>query len=99
MLGDWDWVSTGPRDVDLIPTWHAATRYGKSASWISDFTSRYGYDLASWEGFPALMAMRDFVQLTGPIRRARDSAPHRQVLHERFDSLRRGDTTSVWTAL
>jgi hypothetical protein len=46
-----------------------------------------------------LLAMRDLVQLSGPIRRARDSEPHRQVLRQRLDSLRCGDTTSVWTAL
>ena len=99
VLGDWDWVSAGPREIDLIPTWHAAARYGKPASWVTDFTSRYGYDLARWEGYPILMAMRDLVQLTGPIRRARDSGPHRQVLRQRLGSLRRADTTSVWTAL
>ncbi len=99
MLGDWDWVSAGPREIDLIPTWHAAARYGKPASWVSEFTSHYGYDLARWEGYPVLLAMRDLVQLSGPIRRARDSEPHRQALRQRLDSLRCGDTTSVWTAL
>ena len=99
VLGDWDWVSTGPREVDLIPTWHAAARYGKPPSWVSDFTARYGYDLARWEGYAVLMAMRDLVQLTGPIRRAGDSAPHLRVLRQRLDSLRCGDTTSIWTAL
>ena len=99
VLGDWDWVSAGPREIDLIPTWHAAARYGKPASWVSDFTSQYGYDLARWEGYPIMLAMRDLVQLTGPIRRARDSDPHRQALRQRLDSLRCGDATSVWTAL
>jgi len=99
VLGDWDWVSAGPREIDLIPTWHAAARYGKPASWVSDFTCRYGYDLARWEGYPVLLAMRDLVQLSGPIRRARDSEPHRQALRQRLDSLRCGDTTSVWMAL
>jgi Ser/Thr protein kinase RdoA (MazF antagonist) len=99
VLGDWDWVSTGPREIDLIPTWHATVRYGKSPFWISDFAARYGYDLTRWEGYPVLIAMRDLVQLTGPIRRAGDSVPHRQVLRQRLDSLRCGDTTSVWTAL
>ena len=99
VLGDWDWVSVGPREIDLIPTWHAAARYGKPASWVSDFINQYGYDLAQWEGYPGLLAMRDLVQLTGPIRRARDSVPHRQALRQRLDSLRSGDTATVWTAL
>jgi aminoglycoside phosphotransferase (APT) family kinase protein len=46
VLGDWDWVSTGPREIDLIPTWHAAARYGRAPSWVSDFISQYDYDLA-----------------------------------------------------
>jgi hypothetical protein len=99
VLGDWDWVSIGPREVDLIPTWHAAARYGKPSSWTSDFTSRYGYDLARWDGFPVLMAMRDLVQLSGPIRRAPDSEPHREALRQRLDDLRAGRTATTWKAL
>lgn len=98
VLGDWDRVSTGPREVDLIPTWHAAARYGKGPSWTADFISRYGYDLACWDGYSALLAMRDLVQLTGPIRRARDSVPYRQLLRQRLGSLRAGDATT-WTAI
>lgn len=99
VLGDWDWVSIGPREVDLIPTWHAAARYGKPPSWTSDFTQDYGYDLGRWDGFPVLMAMRDLVQLTGPIRRAPDSGPHRQALRQRLGDLRAGRTTTTWKAL
>jgi hypothetical protein len=46
-----------------------------------------------------MMAMRDLVQLSGPIRRARDSEPHRRVLRQRLGDLRSGDTTSSWRAL
>jgi hypothetical protein len=99
VLGDWDWVSVGPREIDLIPTWHATARYGKPASWVRDFIDQYGYDLTQWEGYPVVLAMRDLVQLSGPIRRARDSVPHRQALRQRLDSLRSGDNATVWTAL
>lgn len=99
VLGDWDWVSAGPREIDLIPTWHAVARYGKPTSWVCDFTRRYGYDLGQWSGYPVLLAMRDLVQLTGPIRRARDSQAHRHVLRQRLGDLRSGDTASIWTAL
>jgi hypothetical protein len=99
VLGDWDWVSTGPREVDLIPTWHAAVRYGKPPTWVADFAGRYAYDLAQWDGFPVLMAMRDLVQLSGPIRRATTSEPHRRVLRQRLDDLQSNDTSSTWNAL
>lgn len=99
LLGDWDWVSTGPREVDLIPTWHAAVRYGKSPSWVADFVTQYGYDLAGWEGYRVMLAMRDLLQLSGPIRRAPASESHRQALRQRLDGLRSGDTASAWKAL
>ena len=99
ILGDWDWVSVGPREVDLIPTWHAATRYGKGPRWASGFVDQYDYDLARWSGYPTLMAMRDLVQLTGPIRRANDDNSYQAALRQRLDDLRVGDTSHVWAAL
>ncbi|MGH3663938.1 MAG: phosphotransferase enzyme family protein [Micromonosporaceae bacterium] len=99
VLGDWDWVSHGPREVDLIPTWHAATRYGKGPAWSGAFVEEYGYDLAEWSGFKPLMAMRDLVQLTGPIRRAGIGVSYAQALRQRLNSLMSGDTETVWVAL
>jgi hypothetical protein len=99
VLGDWDWVSAGPREVDLIPTWHAVARYGKPPCWTSDFTSQYGYDLGQWAGYPVLMAMRDLVQLTGPIRRAAESDRHHRALRQRLDDLRSGEPAPIWRAL
>lgn len=99
VLGDWDRVAYGPREVDLIPTWHGARRYGKGPGWVRDFVGRYGYDLTDWTGFPALLAMRDLVQVSGPLRRAPHSRPHAQVLRQRVTGLRAGDTSTVWIAL
>lgn len=99
VLGDWDRVAYGPREVDLIPTWHAARRYGKGHGWTRDFIRCYGHDLTDWHGFPALLAMRDLVQISGPLRRAPHSPPHACVLRQRVTGLRSGDTTTVWTAL
>jgi hypothetical protein len=99
ILGDWDWTSIGPREVDLVPTWHAAIRYGKGPAWIDRFLRNYDYDLAAWNGFPAIMAMRDLVQLTGPLRRAATSAQHHAALRQRLDALLREDNAAIWTPL
>ena len=99
ILGDWDWVSHGPREVDLIPTWHATRRYGRTAVWTKAFADVYGYDLTNGPGLETWMRMRDLVQLTGPLRRARHSHRHREALHERLSAIRAGDTTSTWLAL
>jgi hypothetical protein len=99
VLGDWDWVSTGPREVDLIPTWHAAVRYGKGEQWADAFVNIYGYDLATWDGFSTLLAMRDLVQLTGPLRRAGDGPEFATALRQRLDGIQSGDIQVTWKAL
>jgi hypothetical protein len=99
VIGDWDWVSYGPREVDLVPTWHAAIRYGRGERWARNFADVYGYDLASWDGFAILLAMRDLVQLTGPLRRAGDRSEFAAVLRERLNGIRSGNADAVWRAL
>ncbi len=37
ILGDWDGVAIGPREVDLIPTWYAVLRFGRHRAWSCEF--------------------------------------------------------------
>ncbi|WP_067840682.1 aminoglycoside phosphotransferase family protein [Nocardia lijiangensis] len=97
ILGDWDWVSIGPREVDLIPTWHAAVRYGRDETWVRNFIEEYGYDLSQWSGYQVLLDMRDLVQVTGPLRRATTSVEHAHRLRQRIDDLRAGNRQSSWS--
>nr|WP_280218565.1 phosphotransferase [Nocardia neocaledoniensis] len=77
LLGDWDWAGIGPRKVDLIPTWHAAIRYGRDQAWVNDFIDTYRYDLTDYpDGYHLLRRMRDLVQLSGPLRRSSTSPQH-----------------------
>lgn len=99
VLTDWDWVSYGPREIDLVPTWHAARRYGRGKTWTEAFVARYGHDLSGWAGLPTVMQMRDLVQITGPMSRAMDSEPHRAALRERVEAIRAGDPLTTWRAL
>lgn len=99
ILGDWDRVSWGPREVDLIPTWHAAVRYGRDEAWIQDFVQQYGYDLRDWDGYQTLLTMRDLAQIPGPLRRSGDSAPHAAAVRQRLDAIRASDRTATWIAL
>ncbi|WP_082393504.1 aminoglycoside phosphotransferase family protein [Nocardia arizonensis] len=97
ILGDWDWVSIGPREVDLIPTWHAAVRYGRDETWVRNFINEYGYDLSEWSGHRVLLDMRDLVQVTGPLRRATTSVEHAHRLRQRIDDIRAGNRQSSWS--
>ncbi|MGW5142816.1 phosphotransferase [Nocardia beijingensis] len=97
ILGDWDWVSIGPREVDLIPTWHASVRYGRDHTWVRNFIDEYGYDLSAWSGYDLLLDMRDLVQLTGPLRRATSSPEYAQRLRQRLDDIRAGNRATQWS--
>ncbi|WP_194917589.1 phosphotransferase [Catenulispora rubra] len=99
LLSDWDWVSSGPREIDLVPTWHAARRYGRDDAWKIAFAHQYGYDLTDSPGYEALMHMRDMMQLTGPLRRARTDQRYFTFLRQRVSAIRAGDRSSQWSTL
>lgn len=99
VLGDWDRVVHGPREMDLVPTWHATRRYGRGAGWTERFTAVYGHDLARSPVYEDLMTMRDLAQLPGPLRRAQHSPAHERALRQRLSALMAADTRSGWIAL
>lgn len=98
VLGDWDSTCWGPREVDLIPSWHAAIRYGRGPDWARAFAAAYGYDLAGWSGFDTLFAMRDLVQLVALLRRVPQQPDLAAALRQRLDGIKSGDTAAVWRA-
>lgn len=98
ILGDWDYASIGPLEVDLIPTWHAAVRFGRDRKWVEAFVEEYGYDLEKFgRGFRALRRMRDLVQVSGPLRRASASPDHAARLRQRVEGILSGDETGTWS--
>jgi hypothetical protein len=96
VLGDWDSVCRGPREIDLIPSFHAAQRYGRGPKWAQAFADSYGYDLTTWPGFPTLFAMRDLTQLSGPLRRAADEPALARALHQRLEGIK-GHGPPTWS--
>jgi Ser/Thr protein kinase RdoA (MazF antagonist) len=96
ILGDWDSTSWGPREIDLIPTWHAAIRFGRGQQWADEFSTEYGYDLKQWPGFSTLFAVRDLVQLVALLRRVSNQPALAGSLRQRLGSIKVGDTTTVW---
>jgi len=99
VLGDWDRVARGPREVDLVPTWHATRRYGRDRGWTDRFVAVYGHDLSRSPLYADLMDMRDLAQIPGPLRRAPWSSPHHRALRQRLGDLMAADTRSAWVAL
>ncbi|MGH3974598.1 MAG: phosphotransferase [Pseudonocardiaceae bacterium] len=98
LLGDWDEVGTGPRELDLVNT-HQGARFGRTPAERDAFTGAYGYDVTAWPGFPVLREMRDLHTLGSYIRLA-DSGNEQAALELRFriGTLQRGDANAQWNA-
>lgn len=96
-LGDWDSVSVGPREIDLVPT-AVAARFGLDETCLARVSDGYGFDVRTWRGFPLLREIRELSTLTALIRLAGTQPPSARELDMRIDSLRAGDMTVLWRA-
>ena len=82
-----------------MPAWHAARRYGRDATWTRQFADTYGYDLGASPGFETLMRMRDFMQLTGPLRHSATRPRYLEALRQRLNGIRSGDHIEQWKTM
>lgn len=98
ILGDWDEIATGPRELDLANTYQG-TRFGRTTTELAAFAEAYGYDIATWSGLPTLRSMRDLHTLGTYIRLA-DTGHHEaaEQLAYRIGTLRRCELDAPWSA-
>ena len=90
VLADWDAVSSGHRETDLIPTLQAP-RFGLPEAQRDAFIAAYGFDIRSWDGFPILRGMRELSTITALLRDGHADAAAQRELRVRLRSLRTGD--------
>jgi aminoglycoside phosphotransferase (APT) family kinase protein len=97
MLGDWDSVSHGPRELDLVPTsmWY---RYGRPRIEWDTFCAAYGVNPDDLPGVPLLQKLRELQALGAYARNATDHA-FRNELARRITSLKTGNRFLPWHAL
>ncbi len=95
VLADWDAVSTGPREVDLIPTLQGP-RFGLPDDQRDAFIAAYGHDIRSWDGYPILRQIRELSTITALLRDGHIDVGARRELQLRLRSLRTGDDQQ-WT--
>ena len=95
VLADWDAVSIGPRETDLIPTLQAP-RFGLPRDERDAFIAAYGYDIRSWHGYPVLRDIRELSTLTALLRDGQTGTTAQRELQIRLRSLRTGDDQQ-WT--
>jgi aminoglycoside phosphotransferase (APT) family kinase protein len=96
VLADWDEVSTGPREIDLIPTLQG-TRFGLPSHSRDAFIAAYGHDIRSWSGYPVLREIRELSTTTALLREGHANETAQRELQLRLRSLRIGDNQQ-WEA-
>jgi aminoglycoside phosphotransferase (APT) family kinase protein len=67
VLADWDAVSYGPREQDVVPTL-LRHRFGEPPSRWKRFCEEYGVDPDSMPGLPVLLQMREVRTVTPYLR-------------------------------
>jgi len=95
VLADWDAVSAGPRETDLIPTLQGP-RFGLAGDQRDAFIAAYGHDIRSWDGYPVLRDIRELSTLTALLRDGHIDVGARRELQLRLRSLR-ADDDQQWT--
>lgn len=96
VLCDWDGVAVGPREWDLVHTYHGQRRFGLTAGDVDEFAYAYGSDLRQWPGYSTLMEVRDMYAVGVHIRNASGDPFSRQELPRRLNSLTSGDGYARW---
>jgi aminoglycoside phosphotransferase (APT) family kinase protein len=97
VLIDWDGVSTGPREWDLVLTamyferfgWHTAQEY-------RDFAGSYGFDVMAWLGYPVLRSVRELIMVAWLAQNTRESPKISAEVAKRIEDLRSGDGPRDW---
>jgi len=95
VLADWDAVSTGHREIDLIPTLQAP-RFGLPEDQRDAFIAAYGRDIRSWDGYPVLRDIRELSTASALLRDGHIDPAARRELRIRLRSIRTGDDQQ-WT--
>lgn len=99
VLGDWDGVSLGPREWDLVQIHYFARRFKRyDESDLEQFTQSYAWDVRDWEGFEHLMLLREIYSLSSYIWRAATEPWARDEVAHRVQTLREGDATAAWNS-
>ncbi|MEU1590562.1 aminoglycoside phosphotransferase family protein [Micromonospora sp. NPDC005710] len=97
LLCDLDGLCIGPREWDLVPTAHGATRFGRSPAAYQGFVDAYGFDITAWTGWSVLRQIRDLQLVTSTIDSLAGRPDVARELGHRLRSLLANDVSATWT--
>lgn len=98
-LIDWESACRGPREMDVTLVGTPGSRFGDPEDERREFSTAYGYDIASWPDHQLLRDIRDLHSLSAHIRASAENTAARKQLQHRLHSLKVGDRSIQWTGV
>ncbi|MGW0433674.1 phosphotransferase family protein [Micromonospora sp. NPDC003197] len=98
-LIDWESACQGPREMDVTLVGAPGNRFGDPDNVRREFSSAYGYNIATWPDHQLLRDIRDLHSLSAHIRASVDNPAARNQLRRRLHSLQVGDRTIQWSGV
>ncbi|MEW2477923.1 aminoglycoside phosphotransferase family protein [Micromonospora gifhornensis] len=95
-LCDFDSLSIGPREWDLVPLVHSVTRFGDPKEPYERFAEVYGFDLATSPSWPLLREVRELQLVTSVMDKLPGRPEVAQTLGHRLRTYLTGDDSAVW---
>jgi Ser/Thr protein kinase RdoA (MazF antagonist) len=96
VISDFDSAATGPREWDLTPVAAGNLRFVSRADNQTPLVAAYGFDVTTWDGFPALRRLRELQLVTSVLPVLRSNPGLRRQWQHRLRSFRDGDEGARW---
>jgi Ser/Thr protein kinase RdoA (MazF antagonist) len=99
VLIDFEQVSIGPREWDLVHTAVSVTRFGRPEQCYRDFVDAYGFDVRTWDGYPTHRRLWELCATTWLMQHDRRSHRVTQEIEVRLQTWRDDDLNARWTGV
>lgn len=99
VLCDWDSVSIGQPEWDLVTIEVHCRRFGYGHDSYLDFASAYGFDITSWRGYEALRDLRELRMIATNARKSTHAPQKAAEVARRVTGLRQGNHDLAWNIL
>ncbi|WP_344291053.1 phosphotransferase family protein [Streptomyces synnematoformans] len=99
VLCDWDTVSLGQPEWDLVTVEIHCRRFGHGSRHYERFAEAYGWDVMRWPGYNTLARIRELRMITTNARKVGHTPGSLEEVKRRIEGVRRGDTELRWRIL
>ena len=99
VLIDFEQVSIGPREWDLVHTAVVVTRFGRPEQCYRDFADAYGFDVRTWDGYQTHRRLWELCATTWLMQHDHGDRKVAQEIEVRLQTWRDDDSAARWTGV